>query len=149
MLDDEAEVVTVGPNQIQIAGAKVARGPEAKKEAGYRERVGKILQNRKDGIFNIFMAHFPESGAMGLEYGADPALSGDTHGGQVRLPLFGGVKKLRCFGKYFDIGLQQIAGRALYVSRGIGMEGNAAPRIRFLCPPELIRLSLGCRFLRA
>jgi predicted MPP superfamily phosphohydrolase len=26
----------------------------------------------------------------------------------------------------------------LYVTRGIGMEGKGAPRVRFLAPPEII-----------
>jgi uncharacterized protein len=27
---------------------------------------------------------------------------------------------------------------ALYVTRGIGLEGKGAPRVRFLCPPEVV-----------
>jgi predicted MPP superfamily phosphohydrolase len=30
----------------------------------------------------------------------------------------------------------------LYVSRGIGLEGEGAPRARFLCPPEIILFTL-------
>jgi hypothetical protein len=26
----------------------------------------------------------------------------------------------------------------LYITRGIGLEGAGAPRVRFLCPPEII-----------
>ena len=31
----------------------------------------------------------------------------------------------------------------LYVSRGIGMGGGLLPRIRLLCPPELVLVELG------
>ena len=33
-------------------------------------------------------------------------------------------------------------GTTLYVSRGIGLEGMAAPRIRLLCPPEITMVTL-------
>jgi predicted MPP superfamily phosphohydrolase len=31
----------------------------------------------------------------------------------------------------------------LYVSRGLGMEGMGLPRLRFLCPPEIVAIDLG------
>ena len=40
-------------------------------------------------------------------------------------------------------GYHVIDGRAIYVSRGVGHEGGQAPRIRFLCPPEVSLLLLG------
>jgi hypothetical protein len=38
----------------------------------------------------------------------------------------------------FESGRHQIGKMTLYVTRGIGMEGGGAPRVRFLCPPEII-----------
>jgi uncharacterized protein len=34
-------------------------------------------------------------------------------------------------------GYHVLDGRPIYVSRGVGYEGGQAPRIRFLCPPEV------------
>jgi predicted MPP superfamily phosphohydrolase len=65
-------------------------------------------------------------------------LSGHTHGGQVRLPWFGALVTSSLYGKAFEMGRYQLAGLTLYVTRGIGLEGSAAPRARFLCPPEVI-----------
>lgn len=31
----------------------------------------------------------------------------------------------------------------LYVTRGIGLEGKGAPRVRFLCPPEIVLWEIG------
>jgi predicted MPP superfamily phosphohydrolase len=31
----------------------------------------------------------------------------------------------------------------LYISRGIGLEGLSAPRMRLFCPPEIILFTLG------
>jgi predicted MPP superfamily phosphohydrolase len=39
-------------------------------------------------------------------------------------------------------GLHVVNGRQLYVSRGIGLERGAAPRLRILCPPEVSLLTL-------
>ncbi|HVA47325.1 MAG TPA: hypothetical protein VNH11_13230 [Pirellulales bacterium] len=37
---------------------------------------------------------------------------------------------------------QPAGGRTLIVSRGVGMERGAAPRLRFLCRPELVVIEL-------
>ena len=75
-----------------------------------------------------------------LEEGAPrrPAvyLCGHTHGGQVRLPLYGALLTLAFFGKKYEMGAYAVGPVTLYVSRGIGMEAGIAPRVRFLCPPE-------------
>jgi predicted MPP superfamily phosphohydrolase len=42
------------------------------------------------------------------------------------------------YGKAFEMGRYQVGDMTLYVSRGIGMEGSGAPRVRFLCPPEIV-----------
>jgi predicted MPP superfamily phosphohydrolase len=36
------------------------------------------------------------------------------------------------------MGRYDVENMVLYVSRGIGMEGMAAPRARFFCPPEIV-----------
>ena len=69
--------------------------------------------------------------------GVDLQLSGHTHGGQVRLPLYGALLTLSAMGKRFEAGLYRLGEMALYVNRGLGMEGGAAPRVRFLCRPEI------------
>jgi hypothetical protein len=64
-------------------------------------------------------------------------LSGHTHGGQVRIPGMGAVYPSSLYGKRFEAGRYLLDRMTLYVSRGIGMEGLGAPRVRFLCPPEI------------
>lgn len=38
---------------------------------------------------------------------------------------------------------EQAGSTTLYVSRGLGLEGLGLPRIRFLCPPEIVVVELG------
>ncbi len=88
--------------------------------------------------WTILLYHSPDLAPEAAEAGIDLQLSGHTHGGQVRLPLIGALLTGSLYGKRFEAGRQQIGGLTLYITRGIGLEGAAAPRVRFLCPPEII-----------
>jgi predicted MPP superfamily phosphohydrolase len=92
--------------------------------------------------FTILLYHTPDLAPEAAEAGVDLQLSGHTHGGQVRLPIYGALYAGSLYGKSFESGRIQQAGLTLYVSRGIGMEGKGAPRIRFLTPPEIIMWEL-------
>jgi predicted MPP superfamily phosphohydrolase len=77
---------------------------------------------------------------------ADLLIAGHTHGGQVRLPGIGPLITLSRVRRSWAAGLTDIGrGRQLLVSRGIGMERGRAPRLRFLCRPELVVLELAPR----
>ncbi len=91
------------------------------------------------GGFTILLYHSPDLAPNAAQTGkVDLQLSGHTHGGQVRLPLVGALFAGSLYGKRFEAGRYQVGPMTLYVTRGIGMEGKAAPRVRFLCPPEVI-----------
>ena len=47
-----------------------------------------------------------------------------------------------CRGKRFEAGLHRVGGTALYVSRGIGMDGGTAPGVRFWARPEVAVIDL-------
>jgi predicted MPP superfamily phosphohydrolase len=89
------------------------------------------------GRFTILLYHTPDLAPEAAEAGVDLMLSGHTHGGQVRVPGMGAVYPSSLYGKRFEAGRYLLDRMTLYVSRGIGMEGLAAPRVRFLCPPEI------------
>lgn len=65
-------------------------------------------------------------------------ISGHTHGGQVRLPLFGALH-LPPMGKTYQQGLFAQRGRYLYVNRGVG---TLQPHIRVNCRPEITLFEL-------
>lgn len=70
-------------------------------------------------------------------------LAGHTHGGQVQLPFHGTLI-------HFEPELRKIARGGMHrmgklhvcVSRGVGMERALSPRMRFLCPPEIVVIDL-------
>jgi len=98
-----------------------------------------LVEGRAGRHFTILDYHTPDLAPNAANTGAvDLQFSGHTHGGQVRLPVLGAPFAASLYGKRFESGRVQVGQMTLYVTRGIGMEGKAAPRVRFLCPPEII-----------
>lgn len=88
--------------------------------------------------FSILLYHSPDLAPNAAKMGFDLQLSGHTHGGQVCLPFFGPLFTASLYGRRFRSGRYLLGSMVLYITRGIGLEGKAAPRVRFLCPPEII-----------
>ena len=95
------------------------------------------------GAYSMLLYHTPDLAYAAAQEKVDLYLAGHTHGGQIRLPFYGAVITFSAFGKQFEMGRYQIDETTLYVSRGIGMEGLHLPRVRFLCPPEIVLIELG------
>jgi predicted MPP superfamily phosphohydrolase len=105
-------------------------------------RLAAILDHSQE-TFRLLLYHSPDLAPDAADLGIDLQLSGHTHGGQVRLPLVGALYAGSLYGKRFDAGRQMVGRMTLYVTRGIGMEGEGAPRLRFLCPPEVTLWEIG------
>ena len=90
------------------------------------------------GAFSILLYHSPDLAPIAARLGIDLQLSGHTHGGQIRLPWLGAIFTGSLYGRAFQSGRMKLNELTLYITRGIGLEGAAAPRVRFLCPPEII-----------
>jgi predicted MPP superfamily phosphohydrolase len=122
---------------IRIAGVECSYDVEADGR--------KLLHLLDDGAwdgFTLLLYHTPDVMPVAVEAGVDLYLAGHTHGGQLRLPLLGAVVTASVHGKRYEMGAYREGDTLLYVSRGVGMEGNGAPRARFLCPPEIVLLTL-------
>jgi hypothetical protein len=82
--------------------------------------------------------HTPDLMPHAARLGVTLYLAGHTHGGQLRLPIYGAMATSSRWGKRYEMGRYQEHKTILYVNRGIGMEGLGAPRARFLAPPEVV-----------
>jgi predicted MPP superfamily phosphohydrolase len=70
------------------------------------------------------------------------ALAGHTHGGQVVLPFIGPLRTATRLPRRYAGDLHDFTGTPLHVTRGVGMERDFAPQVRFLCPPEICVLDV-------
>lgn len=87
--------------------------------------------------FHIVMGHAPDFSLGPIH--ADLLVAGHTHGGQVRLPFIGPLVTYSAVPRAWAAGMTRLSGgRTLVVSRGVGMERGDAPRLRFLCKPEIV-----------
>ncbi len=120
------------PAEVWVAGVPV----------GSMDRAAPMLRSIPGNAVSIFLYHYPDEIEEIARMGADLYAAGHTHGGQVALPLYGALVTLSRYGKRFEHGLYRVGRTALYVNRGIGMEGGAAPRVRFMARPEITILEL-------
>jgi hypothetical protein len=91
---------------------------------------------------NVLLYHAPDLMPEAAGHGIDLYLCGHTHGGQVRLPVIGAILTSSQLGKRYEMGLYREGRTHMYVSRGVGLEGLSAPRVRFLAPPEITLITL-------
>lgn len=90
----------------------------------------------------VLLYHSPELMPLVQNYPVDLYLCGHTHGGQIRAPFYGAILTSSALGKRYEMGRYVEQDTTLYISRGIGLEGLSAPRMRLLCPPEIILFTL-------
>jgi len=97
---------------------------------------------RPAGTALVVATHPPDVTEDLTGMGVDLHLAGHTHGGQIALPFFGPPVTMTRLPRKYARGLFRFGDHWLDVCAGLGMEGNHAPRIRFLCPPEIVMLTL-------
>ncbi len=107
-----------------------------------RARLAKLVNKAPQDVPQLLLTHSPEIMPEAAEHGIDLYLCGHTHGGQVRVPLVGPLLTSSQLGRRFVMGLYKMGRTHLYISRGIGLEGLSAPRVRFLCPPEMTLVTI-------
>jgi predicted MPP superfamily phosphohydrolase len=91
--------------------------------------------------FHLVFGHAPDFALF--DPPADLLVAGHTHGGQVRLPFIGPLLTFSRVPRSWAAGHTEISpGRHLVVSRGIGMERGDAPRLRFLCRPQIVTIDI-------
>lgn len=104
---------------------------------GDERKIPRVLATVPASALSVLLFHYPDEIEQASALGVDLYLAGHTHGGQVALPWYGALVTYSRFDKRFESGRYQIGPTTLYVSRGIGMEGGNAPRIRFCARPEV------------
>ena len=133
-LDDEATAIETEGQTLWLMGVRTSYRIDRDRAA-----LNELIDQAPSEGARILLYHTPDlmpylTDAMKI----DLYLCGHTHGGQIRLPLYGAVATSSRWGKRYEQGPYREGRTTLYVSRGLGLEGLGAPRARFLAPPELI-----------
>lgn len=129
------DVTLEGIGTVRIGGMyRYAFCPEEVSEEEYaQDRTAQFLKTYEDtDALRLLLVHRPDSfcfGDAGERWHVDLIFSGHAHGGQVRLPLLGGVYggDLGWFSEYVD-GLHTLGNCHMVISRGLGSSPNKIPR---------------------
>jgi hypothetical protein len=137
LLDNEVEVLNLPMVELALVGVS---------HLGFdtdRRNLERLMRNVPNDVYTILLYHTPDLIETASTEEIDLYLAGHTHGGQVRLPFYGALITFSRYGKQYEMGQFQVGETTLYVSRGLGMDGTPLPRVRFLCPPEVVVFELG------
>lgn len=142
VLEDDKTAVAVEEDRITVMGLQDPAFIDGFRCAnGDGVITNKIdqLQQTDDG-FTVLLSHRPEWFKSYVKSDADLVLCGHAHGGQIRLPLLGGLYTpgQGLFPTY-DAGLFYESGTTMIISRGIG---NSAFPFRINNRPELVVVEL-------
>jgi hypothetical protein len=100
----------------------------------------RTLERCRNGRMTILLSHLPSTIHHLPDGLVELVLSGHTHGGQWRLPWWGGVMLNDRIEPHQVHGLHRVGRRWLHVTAGVGTSGPF--RFRFNCPPEIALLHL-------
>lgn len=117
------ESILAAGGKVNLAGATCMKAPQL---------------NLNPATKNVVLIHYPEWIERLSNYQFDLALAGHSHGGQVRIPLYGPLIVPFGVGRY-DLGLFRTPSGPLYVGAGLGW---FYWNVRFNCRPEITLIEI-------
>lgn len=142
VLDNDRATIEKSGAQIVILGV---RDP-AFYEGSWRRHAASIIQTETDSLmqegdgFTVLLSHRAELFDAYVNSGVDLALCGHAHGGQIRLPIVGGLMAPnQGFFPEYEGGVYTRGQTSMIVSRGIG---NSIFPIRINNRPEVVLIRL-------
>ncbi|WP_422486125.1 metallophosphoesterase [Gudongella sp. DL1XJH-153] len=132
ILKNSSHEIVVDENPIGIYGAEFYV-----EDHDYQE----MLSSADRDKLNILLSHSPVKASWYADGDVDLILSGHTHGGQIRLPLIGGlVSPGQGLFPHYDKGLMELPeGTMLYIDSGIG---NSVLPIRVMNPVQFSLITI-------
>lgn len=137
-----------GSTIIEDLGIDKDKGPIDLTMLGMADSIDGVgdLGLTETGHFLVMVGHYPNFAIKdyaNAEQTPDLMLAGHTHGGQVALPFYGPIRvkftgREKIITRDYLSGMKTLSnGSKFLISRGSGMERGWAPRVRFLCKPEI------------
>lgn len=126
--------------RVQLAGWTIELlGDSAPWFAGFPASAERTAGREEETVdLTIALMHTPDRWAAARKLGVDLALAGHTHGGQIRIPVFGPLFCPSRHGSRYSRGWFLSQGQRMFVSQGVA---GVIP-VRFLCPPEVVRIEI-------
>jgi hypothetical protein len=129
LLQNECVTLQRGAARVQVCGIDDL-------EHGFGDLAPVLaILDRRPGTLRLLLSHYAEAALAIQPDDFVLTLSGDTHGGQICLPWFGGRVMLSQPRARFKDGLYELDGGRVYVTRGIG---TSLLPFRLLCRPEIV-----------
>ena len=142
ILEDEKITIEYAGATMQLLGLNDPNFTTAHDTYEKTAMINAKLKNMlgESNKYTILLSHRPELFGLYVENNIDLVLSGHAHGGQVRLPFFGGLvaPNQGFFPKYFE-GVYEKKQTKMIVSRGLG---NSIFPLRVNNRPELVIVEL-------
>lgn len=143
MIDSRDESIWRGDDKINLAGLADPGVDELrdKDAARARETVAQILADDR-GVFTVLVSHRATLYPNLKDLDIDLILSGDCHGGIIRLPFVGGIigSERHGFLPEYEYGFYREDGGAAMIVSG-GCDKNPKKK-RFFNPPEVVLVTL-------
>lgn len=143
VMRNESQMIQLGDGEIRLAGVD---DPTFNNHAdGDVDKISEFMdmamqETAGTDVFTILLSHRPELFAVYKQKGMDLTFSGHAHGGQVRLPFFGGlVAPGQGFLPKYDAGKYVEEQSTMIVSRGLG---NSIIPQRLFNRPEIVLVEL-------
>ena len=135
LLDGQTQTLELGGAEVAVVGVGLAESRAAGALAARRVEF-------EDADVRIVMSHVPDTLFEARRLPVDLLLAGHTHGGQISTP-FGPPFTLSSVPRTVASGgLHRVGDLPVIVSRGLGLEGHVAPRVRMFSRPHLVLLTL-------
>lgn len=133
MLIDQAHVIHDGALRLRLFGLSVGNS-----RSGARDLVMQWQRACRPDELTILLGHAPDYVLDITDLPIDLCLAGHTHGGQIRLPVWGPILTLTRVPRAWAMGYHEVNQLRLNVSAGVGSEHlDNVPPIRINCPPAM------------
>lgn len=130
-LNNQSEKLIVNDDNINIIGVDT---PDLGKD-DYNKAINDV---DLDNNFNLLLSHTYHITEKEQLDNIDLVLVGDTHGGQINLPILNNIANRRYELKY-KTGLYNFNNKTLFVNKGIG---TTLLPIRINCKPEIVLINI-------
>lgn len=131
ILDNDKIIVAINGQEINLLGLSFY---------STKEDYNKVIEDIDNKKYTILLSHSPNRPLSFLSGNEDLILSGHTHGGQVRLPIIGGlIAPGQGLKPKYDKGIYKMGNTTLYIDSGLG---NSVYPIRFFNRVQISNITI-------